>query len=168
MFYPNSGGPAGLLHERPWQRGLTHHDGAAEQVGVCHRCPEAPAVWPHRSQPWEQEPPQAAATQVRSIWEGILNGVCFRIYQLFMPKRAEFPFSPVFLWPWVLWLCLRAAPEWIAKRIICEVIMIHYQRIQFQNAKEGTKTFIHAKETRDCERSHCITVTILPAISCQP
>lgn len=42
--------------------------------------------------------------------------------------------------------------------------MIHYQRIQFQNAKEGTKTFIHAKEMSDCERSHCITVTILPAI----
>lgn len=70
------------------------------------------------------------------------------------------------------WLYLRAAAEWIAKRIISEIIMIHYRKIQFQNAKEEKKkkrkkTVIHAKETRDCKRSHCITVTILPAICCQ-
>lgn len=69
MLHPHSGGPARLLHEGPRQRGLTHHDGAAEQAGVRHRCPEAPAVRPHRPQPWEQEPPQAAAPQVSSELE---------------------------------------------------------------------------------------------------
>lgn len=44
VFYSDPGGPAGVLHEGPWQRRLAHHDGAAEQVGVRHRCPEAPAV----------------------------------------------------------------------------------------------------------------------------
>lgn len=66
VFYSHSGGPAWLLHEGPWQRGLTHHDSVAEQVGVCHWCPQTPAVWPYRPQPWEQEPPQAAATKVRT------------------------------------------------------------------------------------------------------
>lgn len=66
VFHPHTGGPAWFLHEGPRQCGLTHHDSAAEQVGVCHRCPKAPAVRPHRPQPWEQEPPQAAAPQVGS------------------------------------------------------------------------------------------------------
>lgn len=44
LFHSYPGGAAGVLHEGPRQRSLPHHDSAAEQVRVRHRCPEAPTV----------------------------------------------------------------------------------------------------------------------------
>lgn len=75
VLHPHSGVPAQLLHARPWQRGLADHDSAAEQAGVRYWCPQTALGRPHRQKSGEQEPPQAAAPEVkipgaRPIWEG--------------------------------------------------------------------------------------------------
>lgn len=46
-IHPHPGGTAVLLHARPGQRGLPHHDGTAGGDGVRHRCPQTAPVWPH-------------------------------------------------------------------------------------------------------------------------
>lgn len=64
-LYPHPGGTALLLHARPGQRGLPHHDSAARGDGICHRRPQTASVWPHRQKPGEQESPQAPTQEVK-------------------------------------------------------------------------------------------------------
>lgn len=63
-LHSHAGGPALLLHARPRQRGLPHHDCSAGGDGVRHRCPQTAPVWPHRQKPGEQEPPEAFTQEV--------------------------------------------------------------------------------------------------------
>lgn len=60
-----------IFNAGPRQRGVSDHDGPAGGNGVRHRSPETAAVRPDRQKPGEQEPSQAAAQEVRTMWRDV-------------------------------------------------------------------------------------------------